>query len=113
METNAAALWAVIQSRRFRLGDCFFTTFADELVDGGHNAIVLGWRLSGFVELRNIEIVIFAGSQPERVAGRSSEIPRKSHFSGEHPIVVYLIKGLNRCILKESVMSGPIWGPRL
>jgi hypothetical protein len=25
-----------------------------------------------------------------------SEIPRKSHFSGEHPIVDYLMKGLNR-----------------
>jgi len=40
--------------------------------------------------------VACAGSQPEKCAGRSSEIPRKSHFSGEHPIVDYLTKGPNR-----------------
>lgn len=50
LETNAATLRAVVQSRGFRLRDCFLTSFADELVNGGHNAIVLGWRLSGFVQ---------------------------------------------------------------
>jgi len=52
LETNAATLRAVVQSRRFRLRDCFLTTFADELVNCGHNAIVLGWRLSRFVRMR-------------------------------------------------------------
>ena len=49
LQTNPTTLWAVVQSRRLRLGDCFFPTFADELVNCRHNAIVWGWRLSGFV----------------------------------------------------------------
>ncbi len=83
LETNAAALWAVVQSRRLRLGDCFFTTFADELVNGGHNAIVLGWRLSGFISEDFFEKErfgkCFAGNQPG-VAGNSASFLARAIF---------------------------------
>lgn len=39
LQTNATTLWTVVECRRLRLGGRLFPTLADELVNGGHNAV--------------------------------------------------------------------------